>query len=127
MPRTPFDPTAPSCVEPKQKKRNDAISGTPRSRSVTVIMLKQYISFVPKGKYRQELASNGKIINLVGKCSIMRLAIITDAFKVHDFIQLECVGGGNNTLIKSNDQSMRADTVMNRKGALYLCENYDVS
>ena len=38
---------------------------------------------------------------------------------------LQCDGTGHN-LIKAADQSVDGEAVVNRKGGLYLCENFEV-
>jgi len=46
-------------------------------------------------------------------------------FKVNSFVILDCDNTGHN-LVRSCDQSLDGERVVDRKGALYLCEKFDL-
>ena len=123
----PFDPVAESVVLPRQKKKKAAITKQ-RPSQVTVVMMKEYCPTIPKGKFRQKLASKGKIQTLrftrIMTHSEVRDKIL-DAFDVRSFVVLDCDNTGHN-LIKSSDQLVDGERAIVRKGALYLCENFDM-
>lgn len=50
---------------------------------------------------------------------------IIRAFKVPEYVMLECDGTSHN-LIRAADQTLDGEKVVDRKGALYLCENFEL-
>ena len=97
-----------------QKKKKAAIKRQ-RPNNVTVVMMKEYSSTIPKGKVRQKLASN---LSLRFTCTMSSQEIrnkIIHAFKVAKFVVLECDSTGHN-LIKSADQSVDGEMVVAHKG-----------
>ena len=50
---------------------------------------------------------------------------IIRAFQVPEFVVLECDSTGHN-LIRAADQKIDGETVVDQKGALYLCEKFDL-
>ena len=125
--RDAFDPVAESIVLPKQKKKKAAIS-RPRATNITVIMMKEYSPSIPKGKRRQSLATSGRIQTLKFTRTMTQLEVknqIIRTFKVTTFIVLDCDSTGH-TLVKASNQSIDGEGVVGRKGALYLCEKFEL-
>ena len=119
-----FDPTAESIVLPMQKKKK-AAAKRDRASNVTVVMLKEYSSSIPKGKVRQNLAATGRILSVrFSRCmsgqEVTNQLIRT--FKVAKFVVLECDSSGHN-LIRCADQLLDGEKAVDRKGTLYLCES----
>ena len=88
----------------------------------------EYSSTIPKGKRREQLTSTGRILSLRFSRSMSNLEVknqIIRAFQVSEFVVLECDSTGHN-LIRAADQKIDGETVVDRKGALYLCEKFDL-
>jgi hypothetical protein len=123
-----FDPSAESVVSSQQKKKKAAIRPKQRTVSVSVVMMKKYSSTIPKGKERQSLASEGRILNMKVTRGMSAKEIkdkISKAFEVQNYTVLECDGNGH-SLIKCCDQEIDGDAVAQRRGCLYLCETFRV-
>ena len=125
-PKRAFDPAAESVVLPMQKKKKCA---TKRQRpcNVTVILMKDFCPKIPKGQIRQRLASKGRILSLRISRSMTNQEVknqVIRAFKVDKFVVLECDSTGHN-LVKAGDQTIDGEKVVDRKGALYLCEKFE--
>ncbi|KAF3980599.1 MAG: hypothetical protein HFP76_01265, partial [Methylococcales symbiont of Iophon sp. n. MRB-2018] len=97
-----------------------------KDSAVTVVMLKNYQTRVPRGECRQYLTQN----NRVQKISISRnmtpaeiKAKIVAAFKCTSFKVLECAKGGY--LLKAADEELTSQLAIERRGALYLYEAED--
>ena len=58
-----FDPSTECVVLPMQKKKK-AATKRQRPGNITVIMMKEYSSTIPKGKRRERLTSKGRILSL---------------------------------------------------------------
>ena len=111
------------------KKKKAAIRPKQRTASIPVVMMLKYSPVVPKGKERQKLASQGRILNLKVSRGMSSKEVkdkISGAFQVSDYTILECAGNGH-TLLKCCDQEIDGDTVVQRRGCLYLCETFQVS
>ena len=80
-----FDPSE-SCVVLNQQKRKKAALKLKNQRlvNVSVAMLKKYSPIVPKGKVRQRLASEQKILNMKFSCDMTADDVEQD---------LQCVSG----------------------------------
>ena len=79
-------------------------------------MMKRFSSVVPKGKFRQKLISSGQI-------QTMRVTKEMSSSVVRTV--LEC-GGNGHDLLKSSEQDVNGEYVAQRRGSLYLCENFEV-
>ena len=82
---------------------------------------------IPKGQIRQRLGSKGRILNLRITRSMTNQEVknqVIRAFKVDKFVVLECDSTGHN-LVKAGDQTIDGEKVVDRKGALYLCEKFE--
>ena len=91
-------------------------------------MMKEYSSTIPKGKMRQKLTSKGRILSLRFSRCMSNLEVknqIIRTFKVSEFVVLECDGTGHN-LVRAADQTIDGETVVDRKGKLYLCEKFEL-
>ena len=89
-----------------------------RTISVSVIMMSNYCSTVPKGKERHKLAAEGRMLNM----KVTRGIKISTAF---DVAVLEC-DKNSHSLIKCCDQEVDGDAIAQRRGCLYLCEIFEV-
>ena len=122
-----FDPSTECVVLPMQKKKK-AATKKQRPSNITVVMMKEYSSTIPKGKRRERLTSKGRILSLRFSRSMSNLEVknqIIRTFQVSEFVVLECDSTGHN-LIRAADQTIDGETVVDRKGALYLCEKFDL-
>ena len=109
------------CFRPKK-----AGSRKERPVAITVVMLKTFKMLVPKGKVRQNMMRDGKIQTLRVTRSASAKVIrnkIMNAFKVSEYTVLECVAGGHN-LLRCCDQEIDGERVVERRGCLYLCEEF---
>ena len=116
-----FNPTAESVVLPLQKKKK-AATKRERPSNVTVIMMKEYSCSIPKGKVRQRLASEGRILNIRFSRRMSSQEVsnqIIRSFKVASFIVLGCDGSGHN-ITRCADQLLDGEIGVDRKGALSL-------
>ena len=59
----PFDPTSECCASSSQKKKK-AANAQGRVTNVQVMLLKDYIPNIPRGKFRNELKSQGRVQTL---------------------------------------------------------------
>ena len=124
---TGFDPLAESVVKDRQLKKKGAIKRQ-RPSSITVVMMDQYCSSIPKGKVRRKLASKGKVQSIKFTRSMTHQEVkncIIRAFKIDSFVVLDCDSTGHN-LIKTADQQIDGEKVVGRKGGLYLCKEFNV-
>lgn len=122
-----FDPVAESIVLPRQMKKKAAIVRE-RTKSISVVMMDEYVPVIPKGKARERLATKGQILSLkftrLMKPEEVKSKILK-AFVVDEFIVLDCNGTGHG-LVKCADQVLDGEKAVNRKGALYLCKKFTV-
>lgn len=97
-----------------------------RSTKISVIMLDNFTSILPKGKARSNLASKGKIQSLQFTRCMSAQEVkneIVHYFHVEKFFVLELDTGGHN-LIKCADQKLTGQKVVDRNGSLYLCQKF---
>lgn len=123
-----FDPTAECVVSGNQKKKKAAIRPKQRAVNVSVVMMKKYSPTIPKGKERQNLAAEGRILNMKVTRGMNAKEVkdkISKAFEVSNYTVLECDSNGH-SLLKCCDQDIDGDTVAQRRGCLYLCETFQV-
>ena len=125
-----FNPSA-ECVATSahsKKKKFCSSSVKPKDSSVTVIMLPKYQSQIPRGEAREKLTRDNRvqIISLNRQMTPKEVVTkIQGAFKCKEFTILECAKGGY--LLKSGDTVLTGQLAIDRRGALYLCENTSVS
>ena len=124
-----FDTAAECVVSGPQKKKKAAIRPKQRPVNISVIMMQKYSPVVPKGKERQKLASQGRMLNMKVSRGMNAKELkhkISGAFHVSDYTILEFANSGH-TLVKCYDQEIDGDAVTQRRGCLYLCEAFQVS
>ncbi len=125
-----FNPTADCVVIEEQRKKKAAIKkAKPKYKSVPVMMMKDFSPSVPKGKVRQRLVSRGRVQTLRVTSETTAAAVrskIQKAFEVSEYTVLECDGSGHH-LLKSTEQFIDGEYVNERRGTLYLCENFEVN
>lgn len=120
----------PSVGLVSQKKKRSATKRAERPSTISVIMMERYCPSIPKGKKRQRLASKGLIQSLrftrSMSCQEVKTKIMR-AFGVDSYVVLDCDCTGHN-LIKCADEACTIDgtKVVERKGALYLCKEFNV-
>ena len=123
-----FDPTGTSVVLPQQKKKKAAIKPKQRPVNATVVMLKKFSTCVPKGKLRQQLAAEGRILNMKFHREMTADEVkrkILGSFQVSKYTLLECDNTGHN-LVRCSDQDIDGVSVVQRRACLYLCEVFQV-
>ena len=109
-----------------KKKKFESVPRVVASKNsaVTVVMLKNYQSRIPRGECRQYLSDNNRVqrVNINRDMSPDEIKdIILSTFKCADFTILECAKGGY--LLKSTDIELTSQMAIDRRGALYICEN----
>ena len=119
-----FDPNAECVVSDRQKKKKAA----KRPVKVTIIMMKNYCTIMPKNKERKQLEFQGrskdfKILRSASDAEIHDL--INHAFNVSSFTVLESDSSGHN-LLKCPIQRVNGEFAVSRRGCLYLCESFEV-
>ena len=91
-------------------------------------MLKKFSSCVPKGKLRQQLAAEERILNMKFHREMTADEVkskILGSFQVSKYTLLECDNTGHN-LVLCSDQDIDGVSVVQRRGCLYLCEVFQV-
>ena len=118
-----FNPRA-KCVAKEAHEKKKKFEGASKDSAVTVVMLKNYQTRVPRGEYRKYLANNNRVqkinINRNMAPEEVREKILL-AFKCTSFEYLECAKGGY--LLKAIGQNLTSQLAIERRGALYLCED----
>ena len=126
-----FDPSGECVALPQQKKKKAASKGNPKPTVVTVVLMEKFSMRVPKGKVRQKLYSEGRIqsVSLRRTMSFLQVknAIIRafTRFQLSHFTILECDQGCHN-LSRACVQEIDGEKVLQRRGCLYLCEEFEV-
>ena len=94
--------------------------------NVNVILLKRKQKYIPRGGARKKLQSQGRIMKVALNRHLSAQQVknaILKAFKgikgLKEFTVLECT--------KSNRLQLSGELAVERRGALYLCENCAVS
>lgn len=86
-----FNPTAECVVSGNQKKKKAAIRSKQRAVNVSVVMMKKYSPTIPKGKERQNLAAEGRILNMKVTRGMSAKEVkdkISKAFEVSNYTSL---------------------------------------
>ena len=122
-----FNPLSECTATSAHAKKKKFSTGTSKLSAVTVILLKNYQTRVPKGDYRQELIHDNRVkkveLNRRMTPSEVNKAIV-DKFGCKGFAVLDCVKGG---YLLKNDQQLTSSMAIDRRGALYLYETVEVS
>lgn len=124
-----FDPAAECVASGAQRKKKAAIKRKhEKSVTVTVIMMPRFVPGIPKGKVRKHLASKGRMLSLKITRNMssqeMRDKVLR-VFNVSTYTVLSCDSTGH-VLLKSCDQDIDGEGVLQRRGCLYLCEIFNV-
>ena len=119
-----FDPTADCVATPAhKKKKSSGISGRPTN--LEVVLMKVFRPFIPVKKYRCDLKQDQRIKTLQfrrGMSSAQVKSVIQTGFRhvgCSSFLFLET---SSNSLRTSQNQQLDGTAVIERRGALYLCE-----
>lgn len=125
-----FNPRVESVVAVNQKKKKAGIKPSKKRSSVTVMMMmKEYSSKLPKGTPKEELLAQGRIqsikVNRQMKPDEVK-RLILKAFGVTHYTVLHC-DGVSKYLMKSSEQNIDGNGMVDRRGCLYLCENMQVA
>lgn len=121
-----FNPRA-ECVAKAAHAKKKKFSTAPKLSSVTVILLKNYQTRIPRGDFRQELFDKRRVrkVELHRRMSPEEVqSAILETFGCKGFVMLDCAKGGY--LLRS-DEELTANIAIDRRGALYLCEATVVS
>ncbi len=96
-----------------------------------LMLLKSYITNIPRGKYRNELKSQGRVQTMQFKRSMSSLEVknqIRRGFRqvsdLNDWVYLRT--DSNHLQIANTTQEFTGDDVINRKGFLYLSQKVSV-
>ncbi len=121
----PFDPTSVSCASSSQKKKK-AANAQGRATNVQVMLLKDCIPNIPRGLYRNELKSEGRVQTIQFKRSMSTLEVknqIIRGFRHIDNLQeWDYLQTDTNHLHVASNQQMDGNDVISRKEFLYLSE-----
>ena len=123
QPKVGFNPNMECVATEARRKKKAAIKGKQRSVTVNVVMLKQYLPFIPKGQARKKLSSAGRIRNISVSRDMTSLEIrnkIVRVFEVASFSCLEVDGSGR--LVKVSSESLNGESAVSRRGSLYVYE-----
>ena len=120
-----FDPTAECLALPQQKKKKAAgLVLRPTSREV--VLMKAFRSVVPIKKFRSELKSERRIQSLQFKRTMspeeVKQVIIRGFHHIQGFSSFQYLENSSNNLSIASNQEYDGVTVIERRGALYLCE-----
>ena len=122
-----FVPGAECVVSNKKKKKKAAVQKKPKPSSVTVVVLKKFTSKVPRGDARETLASSGRIQSLRFtrdmSSSDVKQRIMSVFNLCSEYTVLESDSSGHN-LCKCSEQDIDGESVVGRKGSLYICETF---
>lgn len=95
-------------------------------------MLKKLEMSIHLGKLRQALQEKGRVVTVKVSRSMTELevqGVLYKAFKyiadIRSFKVLDCGKGGHLSI--SDDQLLNGERTVNRRGALYLCQEQQVS
>lgn len=122
-----FNPKA-ECVANEAHTKKKKFEGAPKitalkDSAVTVVMLKKYQTRIPRGECRQELTDSNRVQKVTLNRNMTPVEVkekILEGFGCKDFI-LECAKGGY--LLRAADVELTSHLAIDRRGALYLCEN----
>ena len=113
---------------PQQNKKKSASQGRLKLTTLTVVVMKKYERAIPRGKRRQQLSSEGRVRPVKQSRSMSPLQVknaILRAFEgvISNFTVLESDQCGHN-LFQSPKQDIDGEAAVQRRGCLYLCEEY---
>ena len=120
----PFDPTSECCASSAQRKKK-AANSQGRVTNVPVMLLKKYVPNIPRGKFRNELKSQGRVQTIQFRRSMSSLEVkcqIKVGFRKVGLKNWMYLQADSNHLQVASNQDMTGEEVINRKGFLYLCQ-----
>ena len=124
-----FNPNADCVVIGEQRKKKAAFPKRPsRPISTSVVMMKEFSPVVPKGKVCQDVVLKGKIQTMRTTKDTLSAVVrekIKKVFDVAQFTVLERDGTGHG-LLKSSQQEIDGEYLVQRRESLYLCESFKV-
>jgi hypothetical protein len=115
-----FDPHEKSVSKDSHMKKKKY---TPKCSSITIVLLKNFQLFLPKGDARKKLTDEDRIktVSLNRKMTPKQVkSVIIRAFQIKDFIVLDVAKGSR--LVKSDGNCLTAQSAIDRRGAVYLCQ-----
>lgn len=117
-----FDPNETvEGVPDKKKKRGSTSLG--RCVNLTICRLPRYSTFVPKGKVRNELKKQGRLVDVKLTRSMTATVVrqaINRAYHKFDTNWKYLVTGQDNGLILAENQSPDGNAVCTRRGCIYI-------
>ena len=119
-----FDPTDTCLAEPARKKKKAFRS---KPSNITVVVLPQFVSYVPRGKKREQLKRDNrlKVLSFERRMTPKQVQeVIKKGFanlKLETWTYLDCSADGMLSKVESND--VDGEKVVSRKGSLYLCQS----
>ena len=116
-----FNPQA-ECVAKAAHAKKKKFSTASKLSSVTVILLKNFQTRIPRGDYWQELFDKKRVkkVELHRRMSPDEVKnTILKAFGCKGYTVLDCAKGG---YFLRSDEELTANVAIDRRGALYLCE-----
>ena len=123
-----FDPNSESVVRSNQRKKKAGIK-TVRPVTREVVVLSGYTPKVPKSRVRQKLRDDGRIKSL----QFTRIMTAEEACevigsgfkdKIPDFDEFKYLEIKKDDLELSSKQDLDGNEVIDRRGALYICEKW---
>lgn len=120
-----FNPKQPLAGLPDKKKKKKASSSSGRTVNVSVCRLQKFTPFIPKGKVRKTLKSQGRIHTIQLTRSMLPSAVkqsITRAFKNFGTGWVYLETGQDNKLTVMERQSLDGNDVCSRRGCLYILD-----
>ena len=120
-----FDPTA-DCVALPQQKKKKAAGAAMRATCREVVLMKAFRKMVPIKKLRSELKTERRIQSLQFNRAMTPSAVkevIMDGFKhIQGFCSYQYLQNSSSNLSVASNQEFNGAAVIDRRGALYLCE-----
>ncbi len=114
---------------PTNKKKRAAVVRKAKPSSVTVVVLERFRPVVPRGITRERLAREGRLLSIRLHREMTNEDVrrkISSGFKCSPDVTLLDASGGT-LLCKCDDQNIDGARAVERKGALYFCEEFKVS
>ncbi len=120
-----FDPKQPLSGLPDRKKKKRASSSSGRTVNIDICRLQRFTPFIPKGRVRKVLKSQGRITTVQLTRSMVASTVkqyIDRAFKGFgtDWVYLET--GQDNIMTVMERQSLDGNEVCSRRGCLYIMD-----
>ena len=124
-----FDPTSECVVASQRAKKKATNHQRMKTKTLTVVLLKEKPAIVPKGRSRSKLKDSGRIVKLQFKCCMKASqvrSIISSGFSEFKGIEgaqyLRC--GQDNIKVVNENQELDGDDIIDLagQGSLYLTQ-----